>query len=126
MAKVLIVDDTMMIGRLYSQWLKQQGHNPITARHGEAALDYIADHPVDLVITDLEMPIMDGFTLCETLRSHPQHNNIPIVVLSAQTAKENRQRAFKAGADEYLIKPVNLRQLVATIETYLESPAAAS
>ncbi|HEB77136.1 MAG TPA: HDOD domain-containing protein [Methylothermaceae bacterium] len=113
--KILLVDDdAILLARLGKQ-LKQAGHRVETARDGKAALKRILESPPQLVITDWHMRPMDGLTLCRTLRDSPLGERLYLIMLTASETEEDLVRAFDAGIDDYVTKPVSLRVLLARI-----------
>jgi two-component system chemotaxis sensor kinase CheA len=103
-AKVLVVDDAMTVRELQRSILERAGYHVITASDGVDAMARLSEAPVDLVLTDVEMPRLDGFGLTEAIRAHPSRGNIPILILTSRASEEDRQRGLQAGADGYIIK----------------------
>jgi two-component system chemotaxis sensor kinase CheA len=101
---VLVVDDALTVRELQRSILERAGFDVRVASDGSQALAQLAEKPSDLVLTDVEMPIMDGFALTEAIRAHPSLANIPILILSSRASDADRQRGLEAGADGYIIK----------------------
>ncbi|NMG09386.1 histidine kinase [Brasilonema sp. UFV-L1] len=118
-ARILLVDDNADM-RDYVKRLLSQEYEVETVTDGVAALAAIAQHKPDLVLTDVMMPLMDGFELLRSLRSHPVTREIPIILLSARAGEESRVEGLQAGADDYLIKPFSARELLARVEANLK------
>jgi two-component system, chemotaxis family, chemotaxis protein CheY len=104
---VLVVDDAALVRLFYRDTLEQAGFTVTEALNGVEGLEKLLSMPVDLVIVDINMPIMDGFTLLRRLRrlAHPECA-IPVLVTSTEAAAKDRQAAIEAGANFYLVKPV--------------------
>jgi two-component system chemotaxis response regulator CheY len=92
------------------------GHRCITASNGAEALSLAANTPIDLVLTDQNMPIMDGLTLVRTLRQMPRFRTAPILVLTTETGEEMRARGRAAGATGWLTKPFDPQMLLDVID----------
>jgi len=104
---VLVVDDAALVRLFYRDTLEQAGFTVAEALNGVEGLEKILSAPVDLVIVDINMPIMDGFTLLRRLRCRPHPDcTIPVLVTSTEAAASDRQAALEAGANFYLVKPV--------------------
>lgn len=117
-AKILLADDNADM-RDYIRRLLSGSYIVQTVADGVAALSAIQKNPPDLVLTDVMMPLMDGFELLRSLRSNPATQDIPIVLLSARAGEESRIEGLAAGADDYLIKPFSARELLARVEASL-------
>jgi signal transduction histidine kinase len=122
-AWVLVVDDNADM-RDYIQRLLQGRWNVITAPDGRAALDIVLNQPVDLVLTDIMMPRMDGIELMRAIRGNHAKAMTPVILLSARAGEEPRVEGLEAGADDYLIKPFSARELIARVQTHLALAAA--
>ena len=101
---VMVVDDALMVRELQRSILERGGYAVRTASDGAEALAMLADQPVDLVVTDLEMPNVDGFALTSSIRAHPRLTNIPVLIVSSRASAEDHQRGLDAGADGYIVK----------------------
>ena len=101
---ILVVDDALTIRELQRSILERAGFDVRVAVDGDHALSALAEAPSDLVLTDIEMPNMDGFALTEAIRAHPTLANIPVLILSSRSSAEDRQRGLDAGADGYIQK----------------------
>ena len=107
--RILVIDDEDSQRRLLTGYLKKQGHDVKDASSGPTALKMLVDRGVEVAITDMRMPEMDGLTLLrEIMKIHP---DTQVIVITAFATVENAVEAMKAGATDYLIKPVNLEQL---------------
>jgi CheY-like chemotaxis protein len=101
---VLVVDDALTIRELQRSILERAGYGVVTAVDGQDALRRLAEEAVDLVLTDVEMPVMDGFALTEAIRASDEHGGLPVVVLTSRADEQDRRRGMEAGADAYLVK----------------------
>lgn len=119
---VLVVDDSPTIVKFVSFSLKNRGFNVLTAKDGMDAIEKISTHEsqVDLVITDLNMPNVDGYELISTLRKNTKYQEIPIIILSSEEEEEDKQKGIDAGASSYLVKPFKSTVLLREISKYLE------
>ena len=109
--RILVVDDNPEIVSNIREFLElQQQWSVETAASGPAALDMIAHRPYDLMVLDLGLPGMDGLTVCRMLRS--QGSPLPVLMLTARDAIDDRVEGLKSGADDYLVKPFSLREPV--------------
>lgn len=111
MAKILIVDDTPHIHRLLTLMLQRINHTTISADNGREALEQLESTSVDLMITDLNMPEMSGFTLMEKVRSKDEFKNLPIIMLSATGQELASQEAARKGANRFMSQPVSTWEL---------------
>jgi len=123
-ARILIVDDEPLNVDYLEQELDELGFETETAANGVEALERVADNPPDLVLLDVMMPRMDGITALRMLKRDPGTRLIPVVLMTALTAVEDRVRGIEAGADDFLSKPVDERELLARIRTALSQKRA--
>jgi DNA-binding response OmpR family regulator len=121
---ILIVDDEPFNVDLLEQELDLLGYQTISAVNGQEALEHVAEHAPDLILLDVMMPVMDGFTVCKTLKENEQTRLIPVVIMTALGAVEDRIKGIEAGADDFLTKPVDDRELQARIRTALKQKHA--
>ncbi|MEB3291797.1 MAG: response regulator [Synechococcales bacterium] len=117
--RILVVDDNADMQR-YLQRILNPVYRVDTVPNGLVALDAIAQHPPDLVVSDVMMPEMDGLQLLQSLRNNAQTQDIPIILLSARAGEAAQIEGLTSGADDYLIKPFSARELLARIETNLK------
>ncbi len=101
---IVVVDDTLMVRELQRSILERGGYKVRTAADGATALDMLSGAPADLVVTDVEMPNLDGLQLITRMRSHPTLANVPVLIVSSHGSEEDRQRGMDAGADGYIVK----------------------
>jgi pilus assembly protein CpaE len=121
--KILFVDDEEQIRRLLSTFLSRRGYEVTTAVDGLEALQLLKTETPDMVITDVNMPNIDGVELTRRLRADPQHSNLPIIMLSAKVQTDEILAGYAEGADEYVPKPVEMRVLAAKVESLLRRVA---
>ena len=120
MARILAVDDSPAMRQMVSVTLRSAGHEVVEAFDGREALDIAKREPaVDLVITDINMPNMDGITLVRELRGRPNYKFVPMLVLTTEATAERKQQGKAAGATGWLVKPFNPERLLATIAKVL-------
>jgi two-component system chemotaxis response regulator CheY len=113
---ILAVDDSASIRQMVSLTTTGAGHRCITASNGAEALALAQNTSIDLVLTDQNMPVMDGLTLVRSLRAIPRFSGIPILVLTTETGEEMRARGRSAGATGWLTKPFDPATLLAVID----------
>ncbi|MBL1320563.1 MAG: response regulator [Methylophaga sp.] len=119
MANILAVDDSASMRQMVSFTLKAAGHTVTDAADGKQALDIAKTRSFDLVLTDVNMPVMDGLTLTRELRTLPTFKFTPILVLTTEAGMDKKQEGRAAGATGWLVKPFNPDQLLATIKKVL-------
>ncbi len=118
--KILIVDDEPFNVDYLEQELADLGYETTSATNGQEALEKVAAEAPDLILLDVMMPIMDGFTVCRTLKESDETRLIPVVIMTALDGIEDRIKGIEAGADDFLTKPVNDRELLARVRTTLK------
>ncbi|MEA2593524.1 MAG: two-component system, chemotaxis family, sensor kinase CheA [Actinomycetota bacterium] len=119
---ILVVDDALTVRELQRSILERAGYRVRLASDGTEALAALIGEPVDLVLTDVEMPRLDGFGLTEAIRSHPAMANTAVLILSSRASDEDRVRGMEAGADGYIIKSAfDERGLLTAVEQLLGS-----
>jgi two-component system, OmpR family, response regulator MprA len=119
--RLLVVDDDPDVRDSLSRALRRAGYSVTTAVHGADALDALARSPVDLVVLDVLMPIVDGLQACRMLRE--RGDATPVLVLTARDAVDDRVTGLEVGADDYLVKPFALRELLARVRALLRRSA---
>ncbi|MBI5928708.1 MAG: hybrid sensor histidine kinase/response regulator [Chloroflexi bacterium] len=118
--RILVVDDSITTRTLQKNILEAAGYEVITATHGVEALKKLETGPVELLISDVQMPWMDGFELTAQVRKHPQFKNLPIILVTSLDSQENKEMGFKSGADAYIVKGVfDQNELLQTIKSLL-------
>lgn len=119
MRHILLVEDNEMNRSMMTRRLHRLGFEVSTALNGREALVKAAAGRPDLILMDLSLPVMDGWTAAQTLKSDPRTFQIPIIALTAHAMAGDRERALAAGCDEYETKPVNLPQLLQKMDALL-------
>ena len=117
--KILIVDDTELMQRLIADILVAAGYDTITASNGIEGLKKVRAEKPDLVLLDIIMPEMDGFEVCRALRADDGNNLMPIIMLTAQEQEDDKLAGLELGADDYIIKPFNPRELLSRVKNTL-------
>lgn len=117
--KILIVDDSMTVRSMVSFTLKDAGFEVVEAVNGKDALDKLGNHRVDLIVTDLNMPVMDGITFIGNARALPQAKYTPILMLTTEGLLEMKQKGKAAGATGWIVKPFDPPKLIAVVTKVL-------
>ena len=110
--RVLVVDDSAIVRNIHSFMLKSGGFEVIEASNGYEAMEKLLESQFDLIVTDVNMPKMDGYSLCEAVRKESQYAHTPIIIISTESEAEDKLKGFKAGANLYVIKPVKSEELI--------------
>ena len=119
--RVLVVDDSVTMRELLAEAVRRVGGVEVaSAADGVEALQKLAAHRFDLVITDIGMPVMDGLTLIERIRARESVRSLPIVIMSAMGSWDERARANELGVEEYILKPVQAPQVMAVVKKILD------
>ncbi|MEK1868036.1 MAG: response regulator, partial [Ensifer adhaerens] len=116
-ARILVVDDVPANVKLLEARLLAEYFDVLTANDGYSALALCEKTPIDLVLLDVMMPGLDGFEVCERLKANPRTAHIPVVMVTALDQPSDRVRGLKAGADDFLTKPVNDLQLMSRVKS---------
>lgn len=116
---ILIVEDEARNLKLVRDLLEVHGYRTIHATDGKQAVETANEHMPDLILMDIQLPVMDGFQATAILKSQERTRNIPVVALTAYAMKGDEEKAHQAGCDGYIAKPVELRQLLKTVEECL-------
>ncbi len=120
MAKtVLLVDDSRLTLDMIGFAIRSEGYRALSAQGGLEALECLAANTVDLVLADINMPGMDGYTLIRKIRADSHFGNVPVIIVTTEAEAGDRRQGFEAGADAYLIKPVQPQELLSQIELLL-------
>jgi two-component system cell cycle response regulator DivK len=123
--RILYVEDYADNRLLIRRVLMAEGYDVIEAENGQQALKLALDNPPDLILMDINLPEVDGYTLTARIRSTPRLANIPVVALTANVMKGDRERVLEAGCDGYIQKPVDIDQLPWQISKYLRKARGA-
>jgi two-component system, chemotaxis family, chemotaxis protein CheY len=118
--KVLIVDDSLMVRQMVSFTLKEAGFDVVEAENGQDALNQLSGQTVDLIVTDLNMPVMDGISFIGNARSLAATKYVPILMLTTESQPEMKQKGKAAGATGWIVKPFDPPKLLGVIAKVLE------
>lgn len=123
--RILVVDDEMDIAGLIKHSLERGGDVEVSiVNSGDAALKSITDRPPDLMILDLNLPVLSGTDVCRLVRARPATAKLPIIMLTARTGESDRVEGLDLGADDYITKPFSLRELAARVRAVLRRKAS--
>ena len=117
--KILVVDDDELVLIAVEELLSSGNHDVTTASGGKEALEVVASGRFDLVMLDVIMPEMDGYTLCKEIRRRQGYEEIPIIFLTAKSAEEDKKKGEEVGASLYLPKPISPQRLMELVEQAL-------
>ena len=123
MATILYVEDDQLNRRLVQRILFAEGHEVLEASNAPEALEVMQAQPPDLILMDINMPEVDGFTLTRQIKSNPAWKHIPVIALTANVMKGDRERVLQAGCDGYIQKPIDVDALPRQIATFLHNKA---
>ena len=120
MTKILLVEDNEMNRDMLSRRLMKKKFEVVIAVNGQEGVDMATvEHP-DLILLDMSLPVMDGWTAAGHLKSNPQTENIPIIALTAHAMSGDREKALEAGCDDYDTKPVEFKRLLGKIHAFVD------
>ena len=117
MFKILVAEDDAQLQQLFCRVLTRSGFTALGASDGVAALDILEHESIDLIISDIMMPRMDGYTLSRSLREAGNH--IPVLMITAKDGFQDMQTGFLSGADDYMVKPINVNELILRVNALL-------
>lgn len=123
MANILIVEDEKAMQDIIVEYMQKGGHTCFTADDGIDALVMLKSNPMDLVILDVMMPHLDGFSVCKMAR---EMSNMPIIMLTAKSAEDDKLKGYDYGADDYMTKPFSPKVLLAKVNALLRRSSATS
>ena len=116
MSRILLVEDHEEIWDFLTRRLKRRGHDVILATDGQQGVDKArAEHP-DIVLLDMNLPVMDGWTAAGLMKSSPETKDVPVIALTAHAMSGDREKAIAAGCDDYHAKPVDFSRLLTQID----------
>jgi len=118
-ARILVVDDTPANAKLLADPIEHHGYAPTSVASGPEAMAALEAAEYDLVLLDIVMPGMDGYEVCRRIRQDPRWTALPVVMVTALDAREERVKGLEAGADEFLSKPINQSELLARVRSLL-------
>lgn len=117
MFQILVVEDNKSLLMLMKTRLEQAGYKVLQAQNGQEALGILEDQQVDLIISDIMMPLMDGFELIESLRE--ANFNMPILMVTAKEGFEDKEKGFRLGTDDYMVKPIDMNEMILRVVALL-------
>jgi two-component system alkaline phosphatase synthesis response regulator PhoP len=117
--RILVVDDEIYIVHILDFSLGMEGYEVLTALDGEQALERLKSDKPDLIVLDIMMPKVDGYEVCRTIKTNPETQHIPVILLSAKGRNVDQKMGFDVGADDYITKPFSPRKLVERINALL-------
>jgi len=120
LARILVADDDRVTSRFVSSLLEGEGYEVLVADDGQHAVELALEYRPDLIVSDLIMPYRDGFEVLRVLRGESRLARIPVVILSMKDREEDIVRCLEEGADDYVVKPFNARELVVRIRKQLK------
>ena len=123
MANILIVEDEKAMQDIIADYMRKGGHTCFTADDGIDALVTLKNHPMDLIILDVMMPHLDGFSVCKMAR---EMSELPIIMLTAKSAEDDKLKGYDYGADDYMTKPFSPKLLLAKVNALLRRSSPAS
>jgi two-component system, OmpR family, response regulator len=117
MFRILVVEDHINIRKLITARLEQEGYLVFQAENGEMALNVLEAHHIDLIISDIMMPKMDGYELTKSLRE--ANFDLPVLMVTAKESFEDKEKGFRVGTDDYMVKPIDLNEMVLRVAALL-------
>lgn len=124
MPRILLVDDMDDNRDMLTRRLQKRGYEVLCAVDGAQACEIAAAEKPDLILMDMQMPVMDGYEATRIIKAKASTSGIPVVGLTAHAMAGDREKALEAGCDDYEAKPINFSQLLGTMQTLLEKPTA--
>ncbi len=124
MFSVLVCEDDRNIRRLMCEYLTQDGYTVLESSNGEEALGVFSENHVDLLVTDIMMPEMDGFELVREIRK--KETEIPVLIITAKASMEDKKTGFGCGADDYMVKPIDMEEMLLRVSALLRRAKAVS
>lgn len=115
---IMVVDDSLTVRKITSRLLEREGYHVITAKDGVDAIESLIDNTPDVILSDIEMPRMDGFDLVRNIRADARLTNVPIIMITSRLADKHRDYAMEIGANHYLGKPYQEEELLELIASY--------
>ena len=125
MSRILLVEDHEEIWDFLTRRLKRRGHDVILATDGQQGVDLArAEHP-DIVLLDMNLPVMDGWTAAGLMKSSPETRDVPVIAMTAHAMSGDREKAIAAGCDDYHAKPIDFSRLLTQIDELVGRRASA-
>ncbi len=119
--RILYIEDNSDNRKLVRRVLEWEGYEVVEAQDGAEALHHLESEPIDLALLDINMPDIDGYTLTTAIRADPRYSGIPIVAVTANVMRGDRERSLQAGCDGYIQKPIDIDTLSQQIERFIVS-----
>ena len=117
---IMVVDDSLTVRKITGRMLEREGFQVLTAKDGTDALEKLLDNLPDVILSDIEMPRMDGFDLVRNIRADERLQEIPIIMITSRLAEKHREHAARIGANHYLGKPYVEDELLGLIRSYTD------
>ncbi|MBB6625444.1 response regulator transcription factor [Clostridium gasigenes] len=117
MVSILVVEDNKNLRILMSDRLEMEGYKIFQSENGEKALEVLESNKIDLLITDIMMPTMDGYELIDILRKSGY--NVPVLMVTAKDSFEDKEMGFRLGTDDYMVKPININEMILRVSALL-------
>lgn len=121
MAKILLVEDNEMNRDMLSRRLERKGFEVVVAVDGRQGVDMSLTESPDLILMDMSLPVMDGWTATTTIKDNSATNSIPVIALTAHAMSGDREKALSAGCDDYDTKPIEMSRLLEKINSFLNA-----
>jgi two-component system chemotaxis response regulator CheY len=118
--KILVVDDDKTTRKLLGLYLKAKGYEIVTAENGLDALEKLGTENINLVVSDMNMPYMDGIELTKNIRADENLKSLPVIMVTTEADEEEKKKAHEAGVDDYLVKPANAEQISDSVKKILK------
>ena len=119
MGTILIVDDSSLVRSVTSSAAQEAGHTPITANNGQEGLDALEVHQIDIIFSDINMPIMGGLDMVENIKANPKFKFIPIVMLTTESNPDLKERGKELGVKAWMLKPFNKEKFFMALKKLL-------
>ena len=119
MGNILIVDDSSLIRSVASNATKEAGHNPIVATNGQEGLEMMDGHQIDMIFSDINMPIMGGLDMVENIKSNPKYKFIPVIMLTTESNPTLKERGKSLGVKAWMLKPFNKEKFFKVVKKLL-------
>ena len=116
---ILVVEDIKTDAELLNDLLRLKGYDIKIVNRGADALEFVQKSPPDLILMDIQLPMMDGYEVTEKLKGDPKTKHIPIIAVTAYALQWDREKCLEAGCDEYMSKPIKTRELPRLIESFI-------
>ncbi len=121
MAKILLVEDSEQIWDFLSRRLERRGHTVVLAHNGEQGVNSAKAVAPDIILLDMNLPVMDGWTAARAIKADPQTQKTPIIALTAHAMAGDREKTLKAGCDDYHPKPIDFAKLLEQMDALLNT-----